>query len=139
MVAHESQVCIHFNIQKLQRILEEIPTMTKNNVYFLLLALALALTVIPVLTQSAFAAEQTKTLRIQLVDDETGRKVAGECEVFTDTGDSDFVSTNSGGQGTVTLDKDATSATLECTTGAGRGSQTVTLKESGVTRTTVVV
>jgi hypothetical protein len=115
-------------------------TKNKNNVYFLLLALALAFILMPVLIQSVSAAEQTKTLSIQLVDDETGRKVTGECTVIPNTGNSTFKQTNAGGQTTVTVDKDATSVDIGCNTAAGDGGELgVPLKENGVTRVTIVV
>jgi hypothetical protein len=118
------------------------PTMTKkkNNVYFLLLALALAFILMPVLTQSVSAAPQTKTLRYQVVDAETDENVAGAgCLVTTDDGDSIFAETNRSGQATVRVSKNATSADIDCVTDAGSAIATVPLKESGVTRATVFV
>jgi hypothetical protein len=114
-------------------------TKNKNNVYFLLLALALAFVLMPVLTQSVSAAEQTKTLHITVVDDETGRKVAGECFIITDARTTTRKDTNAGGEASVTVDKDATSATITCNTAAGSGATRVTLREDGTTNATVVV
>jgi hypothetical protein len=107
----------------------------KKVVYVLLLALTFAL----VLPHSVFAAEQLKLLRIRVVDAETGRGVAGECNISTDTGDFTFYETNAGGQALVTLNADATEAFIGCSTGAGSGFVTVSLRPDGVTRATIVV
>jgi hypothetical protein len=87
----------------------------------------------------AFAAEQTKTLHIRVIDQETGKKVAGECNVSTDVGTFSFIETNAGGQASVTLGADATTASIFCGTGAGSGSTSVTLRENGATNATVFV
>ncbi len=99
----------------------------------------LALTFALLLPQVVFAAEQTKTVHISVVDDETGRKVAGECTISTNTGDFSFYETNAGGQALVTLDADATRAFVFCSTGAGSGGKSVRLREHGVTKVRIVV
>jgi hypothetical protein len=99
------------------------------------LALALAL----VVPQSVLGAEQLKRLHIQLVDDETGQKVAGECAISTNVGTFTFYETNAGGTALVTLDADARRAFIDCSTGAGFGSASVRLRENGTTRVTIVV
>jgi hypothetical protein len=122
----------------------------KNNVYFLLLALALAFILMPVLTQAVSAADQLKRLHITVEDDETGHKVTAECLITAMPRDEDEVGgtvrkeTNSGGEATVTLDKDATSARISCSSAAGAtggstGDKTVPLRENGTTHVTIVV
>ena len=93
-------------------------------------------------TTSAFAAPpaKTKDLMIIVVDAETGDRVAGECNVLTDIGTFSFIETNAGGVVRVTLGADATSASIDCSTGAGFGAiEGVTLKPTGTTRAIVEV
>jgi hypothetical protein len=107
-----------------------------------LLLMMVAPSIMPTATTSAFAAPpaKTKDLMIIVVDAETGDRVAGECNVFTDIGAFSFIETNAGGIARVTLGADATSADIACGTGAGFGStEGVTLKPTGTTRATVEV
>jgi hypothetical protein len=115
---------------------------TKKKMSFsLVLAIVAASALAPTLLGQVWIAyaQETKDILFTLVDRETGDKVSGECQIFTNTGQSTFKETNAGGQGRVTVEERATSATFRCFTAAGVGFATVPLEEDGVTRVTIFV